>query len=453
MTILGSLSTMGNVKPTSMTRSSFGGSSFGGSSQSANNVACGGCGGNGINIDANVNVNLGGLLENLKNDNSMNSKPFKEFVIEQCIKTDLNNSKYRKIIIAQDWEEFLVQKYIVESPLNGTNNLKNIIFLFGAQGDQTPTMGMKLYDHFSAYSSTIDKLDGLFKQYIGYSVINKLLDIPKGSKEIFDQSVAQPSLTLYTIGMFELYKHFNINPSIVFGLSFGEIGCMYAANCLSMENIVKLVYHRSTIQSLSTGNGCMILIREKQGLLDSRYHTNELEVAGRFPRTIVYNATKESANSLKRILDQDGVKNHIIPLPGKFHSRAQKPLKPKILESLSHLNFDRPSIKWYSTVTGELSSEKVDANYIYKNIRKPFLFDSALSSIIRENQIDECAFLVISPGTDYSNHIYSVLQNATIISMSKSTDDEVTSFLMTLGKLFCNGFNNINFLSQFPEFA
>ncbi|EFA80289.1 hssA/2C/7E family protein [Heterostelium album PN500] len=62
MTILGSLSTMGNVKPTSMTRSSFGGSSFGGSSQSANNVACGGCGGNGINIDANVNVNLGGLL-------------------------------------------------------------------------------------------------------------------------------------------------------------------------------------------------------------------------------------------------------------------------------------------------------------------------------------------------------------------------------------------------------
>ncbi|GAM28402.1 hypothetical protein SAMD00019534_115780 [Acytostelium subglobosum LB1] len=66
MTILKSLTSMGNVSATSMSKSAVVGNFGGASGQGANGVACGGCGGGGIgiglDIDVDVNLNLNGLL-------------------------------------------------------------------------------------------------------------------------------------------------------------------------------------------------------------------------------------------------------------------------------------------------------------------------------------------------------------------------------------------------------
>ncbi|GAM28008.1 hypothetical protein SAMD00019534_111840, partial [Acytostelium subglobosum LB1] len=65
MTIMKSLSSMGNVSATSMSKSAIVGNFGKSTSQGSNGVACGGCGG-GINldldVDLDVNLNLGGLL-------------------------------------------------------------------------------------------------------------------------------------------------------------------------------------------------------------------------------------------------------------------------------------------------------------------------------------------------------------------------------------------------------
>jgi acyl transferase domain-containing protein len=62
------------------------------------------------------------------------------------------------------------------------------------------------------------------------------------------------------VGLFELLKFFKIFPDVVTGHSAGEVGAAYAAGLLTLEEAIKVVYHRSQEQQKMAGCGRLLVV-------------------------------------------------------------------------------------------------------------------------------------------------------------------------------------------------
>jgi acyl transferase domain-containing protein len=58
----------------------------------------------------------------------------------------------------------------------------------------------------------------------------------------------------------ELWKYYGITPNVVIGQSVGEVAAAYASGALTLENAVKVIYHRSEILSRATGGSMFVVI-------------------------------------------------------------------------------------------------------------------------------------------------------------------------------------------------
>ncbi|EFA80277.1 fatty acid synthase [Heterostelium album PN500] len=384
---------------------------------------------------------------------------FKDFAIGQSLLDLSRSSTIRKAIVACDWDDFLQKlstKSVIATDSNTRTKNMKVIMVISGQGYQTSEMGNQLYKSEPTYKQIVDKIDNTFNRFIGFSIFEKIKHIPSDRKEIFnDQSIAQPALLMFHIGIIELYRHYGIEADITLAQSFGEITAAYVAGCISLETSVKIIYHRSIIKSNDDSVGKMMLVRMSHQLFVEKY-------TERFPTVeiICYNAPSlffvsgdpEVIDQLKLLLEQEHIGSIDSLLPGSFHSRKQKALKPKVLSSLSPMDDAQPpKIQWYSTVTGDVYKDRFTAKYVYDNLRRPVKFEQALNSLHRDikDSFDDHVFLEIAPRPVYSKQIKACIdQFESIISPLQVGKDERISFLESLGSLYCNGIK-VDFTKQY----
>ena len=62
------------------------------------------------------------------------------------------------------------------------------------------------------------------------------------------------------IGLLNLYRAYGIFPSGAVGHSIGEVAAAYAAEALTLEDAVYIIYHRSQAQNLASAKGGMLAV-------------------------------------------------------------------------------------------------------------------------------------------------------------------------------------------------
>lgn len=60
---------------------------------------------------------------------------------------------------------------------------------------------------------------------------------------------AQPAIFALQVGLTALWKSWGIKPDAIVGHSAGEVAAAYASGALSIEQAVRVIYHRSRIYS------------------------------------------------------------------------------------------------------------------------------------------------------------------------------------------------------------
>ncbi|EFA80623.1 polyketide synthase [Heterostelium album PN500] len=328
-------------------------------------------------------------------------------------------------------------------------------------------MGMTLYEKSPIYRATVDRVDSIFQQYTGYSLLAKIKSMPLDSQEIFIQTMAQPSLLMFQIGIIELYRYYGIEPSVVVGVSFGEIAAAYVARSITQEEAVRIIYYRSNFSHRTMGLGKTIIIRSNLEDMLNRFRESKIstllsermEEVSRVSRSSSILCGKEDdIILLKSLLEDQGISSYILPLPGTFHCSAQDSIRSEVLSTFSDIQGQAPcseSIKWYSTVTGQLKSDGINSSYIYENIREPVNFVGAIDSIVRDikdsgESIDNYIFIEISPSAILYDMIKDTLPNTTVVSPVFKRKDEYLYFLSSLAQLYCLGFQ-MNFNLQFSK--
>ncbi|KAN0025360.1 hypothetical protein ACTFIU_003621 [Dictyostelium citrinum] len=386
-----------------------------------------------------------------------------------------SNSLYqRSVIIANNPNEIVDRinnKKQIQTKNSITSNMsfkgKNpiTIFVFSGQGSQYPKMGLELYNNETIFKKSMDLIDSKLSKYYGYSVLEKLRSIKDDDNtSIHDPTIAQPAMCMFSVSLFELYKHWGVNASFIVGHSLGEIPTSYCSGMIDLDTLCYTIYHRSIAQTKTHCNGRMLSINISEKDFQSMYSEKypQIEIACyNSPQSIVVAGKESILNEISKELKEKGIFTAMLGSLSSFHTSSQECTKDNIIK----LNIEnkQPRILTFSTVTTNLfnqSTNAFNAEYVYDNIINPVKFTQTISNIykhIESNQLNnnnDIVFIEIAPHPTLSFYLKQMVpsnlnESVSIYSPIHKKKNDIEEFQQTISNLYCQNGYNINFKCQF----
>ena len=284
-------------------------------------------------------------------------------------------------------------------------------FVFSGNGSQWQGMGKSLLQ-YDIFANTIRNIDTVFEPLSGWSIKEALLNDDSGLEYT---EVAQPLLFSLQIGVVELLKSVGIAADAVVGHSVGEIAGAYVSGHLTLDDAIKVIYHRSCAQGNTRGEGRMAVVRmpaeEIETMLES--YDGELEVAAiNSENSVTLSGSYESIQNILDTLREQSVFCRELDIDYAFHSKVMDEIKRDIEDNLSTIKPICGDLRFVSTVTGkDIESSVLDCNYWWDNIRQPVKFGPAISSLIESGTRH---FIEIGPHPVLQSYVRDCLRNKSI---------------------------------------
>ncbi|HEV7279867.1 MAG TPA: amino acid adenylation domain-containing protein [Pirellulaceae bacterium] len=276
-----------------------------------------------------------------------------------------------------------------QEPLEGivqgrASDASGVTFVFTGQGVQRWGMGRQLLEREPRFRETIEQIDEFFRPLAGWSLADEFR-VEKQHSRIDRTDVAQPAIFALQVGLVELWKSWGVEPRGVVGHSVGEVAAAYCAGVYSLEDAVKVIYHRSRLQNTTGGAGGMFAA----GISPAKAREAIAGCGGRVelavinsPNLVTLAGDTEPLNEVFAALEAEGTFLRRLPIDYAFHSRQMDPIRDELLESLADIRPRNAKIPFYSTVTGgRLEGERLDGMYWWRNVRNTVLFAPAIASL------------------------------------------------------------------------
>ncbi len=317
------------------------------------------------------------------------------------------------------------------------------VFVFTGQGAQWAGMGQQLFEREPLVRQTIEAIDGLLAPLTSWSLLTEMTQSVETS-QIDRTDIAQPAIFALQVALVELWRSWGIFPTKVIGHSVGEVAAAYAASVYSLEDAVKIIYHRSRLQHTTAGQGRMMAVgvsmTEAQQLI-SRYNGTVQIAADNSPRLVTLTGAAASLEAIASDLAAAGTFLHHLPINYAFHSPQMDPIQDDLLAALADIHPQPTRTPFVSTVTGEVASgTTMDANYWWDNVRKPVRFAPAIRCLVNEGHT---SFLEVGPHPALQHSIRDCLseqnQSGQIFHSLRRDTDESVEMLSNLAALHIYG--------------
>jgi len=371
-----------------------------------------------------------------------------------CYTTSLRRTHldYRLAVVFQTREE-LVERLTaftqgearpgVYSGRNFRGRPAKLAFVFSGQGTQWPGMGRELLEQEPVFRSIMEECDELLKRYAGWSLLEELCADESRSR-LGETEIVQPVLCAFQIAIASLWRHWGIVPDAVAGHSLGEVAAAHTAGVLSLDDAMRVTFHRGCLMQRTTGKGKMAAVElspdETRHAL-SKY-ADRLSIAAINSRTsTVISGEPGALHEVLDTLGQQGVACHHLPVNYGFHSAEMEAIQSELARALQPLGTRPPTMPIISTLIGRAGNgHAFDSDYWQRQIRQPVLFADAVDVLINQgHQI----FLEIGPDPVLLGPIKQCLnhqkrEGLTLASMRRGERARVT-LLKSLGGLYAQG--------------
>lgn len=333
------------------------------------------------------------------------------------------------------------ERVLAGKPASETHPL---VFVFTGQGAQWWAMGQQLLEREPVFRSALERIDELLQPLAGWSLVEEMTRDEEGSR-INRTNIAQPAIFGLQVALAELWKSWGVTPSKVVGHSVGEVAAAYVAGAYSLEDAVKVIYHRSRLQDQTGGKGRMVAV----GISESEARKAVADTDGAVevavinsPGMVTLAGDTEPIEEVVAGLEEEGKFVRWLRIDYAFHTHQMEPIKDELLEVLDDIEALPTEIPFISTVTGgALSGEKLDAAYWWRNVRESVLFAPAISGLVRSG---EDSFLELGPHPALQNPILECLSDGGrkgfYFSSLKRKTDESEEILSSLAKLHLHGY-------------
>ncbi|XP_069552538.1 phthioceranic/hydroxyphthioceranic acid synthase [Brachyistius frenatus] len=359
--------------------------------------------------------------------------------------------KYRKAFLTSSLSDL---KHQLSSALKTEVELirsdLQVVFVFCGNGVAYKGMCKQLMRDFSVFRDKVREVENLFQ-------IHKTISISRWLAGEYDDvdfsrpNVVQPLLFAIQIAIAALLKRCGVKADAMLGHSVGEVAAAHCSGLLSLEDAVKVLYHRSTLQSKVTG-GKMIVVGnvdvEKVLPILPTFSGKICVAAFNSPQSCTLSGDADAVDILhERLNIMFAGKNlflHVLDVPAAYHSHSMDPVLDDIERSIGRLDVNNLECHLFSTVTGDECSDGVfrTGTYWAKNIREPVLFEQTLRAVMKGKQSTKnVVFVEIGPRRALQRNICETLGNDTVVLSSVHPEKDCDTILSTVAKLFELGIN------------
>ena len=239
-------------------------------------------------------------------------------------------------------------------------------YVFPGQGAQFTGMGKDLFDNSELAKS-------LFKQAndsLGFDITRIMFE---GEKEELTQTkVTQPAIFLHSVILAKvLGSQFKVD--MVAGHSLGEFSALVAANYMTFEDGLKLVYNRAlAMQKACEQNPstmAAILGLEDKIVEEVCESINGVVVPANYncPGQLVISGSNEAiAEACQKLTDAGARRALQLPVGGAFHSPLMEPAQIELAAAIESTPFKEGDCPIYQNVTAkaETNPEEIKSNLI-----------------------------------------------------------------------------------------
>jgi acyl transferase domain-containing protein len=341
--------------------------------------------------------------------------------------------------------------FLADEPRSGVaagrtplNDRPKTVFVCSGMGPQWWAMGRDLLEHEPVFRASIERCDAELQRYTGWSLLEALTS-SEASSRMEETEVAQPANFAIQVALAELWRSWGIQPDAIIGHSTGEVAAHYLAGALSLEDAVRVIYHRSRLQQTTSGSGRMLAVGMTSETLNQAVHDagGRVSIAAiNSPSAVTLVGEASVLEDVARQLETFQVFHRFLVGKVPYHSHFMDPLRDELLAELSDLHPRSASLPLYSTVTGtRIDGRGVDAHYWWQNVRATVLFSSAFSQMIQDGY---STFIELSPHPVLASSMTELLaqqgQEGIVLPSLRRKEEDRFIMLGSLGSLYTLGY-------------
>ncbi|XP_069502687.1 mycolipanoate synthase-like [Ambystoma mexicanum] len=321
----------------------------------------------------------------------------------------------------------------------------NIVFVFCGNGVNYKGMCKMLLNHEPVFRDKFKEIEDILYAYTSIS----LMDLINNDFDDFSMiEIAQPLLFASQVALVCLLNYWGIKPIALVGHSVGEVAAAHCSGLLSLKDAVKVIYHRSRLQSKATGGKMLVVGNfpvEELSEFINLHSENVCIAAFNSPLSCTLSGEAKAIEDLQKQLDLHFSKNNIflLPLdvPAAYHSHMMDPILEKIEESLQDITSQKYELELISTVSGKTASggDFATGKYWAQNVREPVLFTQAIQTIWEGKA--NLVFVEIGPKRALERNIKEIIAKETLVYPTVQPNKDYETIFMLLEKLFVQGHN------------
>ncbi|XP_020656818.3 phthioceranic/hydroxyphthioceranic acid synthase [Pogona vitticeps] len=356
------------------------------------------------------------------------------------------NHKYRKAFVTSSLQH-LQQQLLSAAETEATPSNKpppQLIFVFSNTALNFKGICKILLRSEHVFRDKCIEIKQLFQQLSP----TRILELTESEhKDLSKPDLAQPLFFTMQVALATLLKHWGIKPVAAVGYSDGEVAAAHCAGLISLEDAVRIVYHRSRLQAKVTGGRMLVVsnipIQEVSAALGA-YSEKVCVAALNSPMSCTLSGDTDSINALQKhladVFSKTNIFLHVLNVPAASHSHMMDPVLAEMVASLSELKKGKLEIGLLSTATGKAISNDdfVTGHYWARQARDPVCFADAIMASAKGK--DNIAFVEIGFERELQRYITETLGPQTRVFHSMHIGREYVTLLNMVKDLFELGF-------------
>lgn len=259
------------------------------------------------------------------------------------------------------------------------------VFLFSGQGSQYLKMGQDLLNDNQEFNSIYDTAE----KVLGYSLRDIVFgeDDEKLKRTIY----SQPAIMATSLIAFEVARKNGIEFEAVAGHSLGEYASMVVSGMLPLEDGFKVISARAEAMEKCSEKhkGKMVAVMklpaEKIEEICKKVDGYVVPVNYNSPAQTVIAGEESAIADAVELLSGSGARCIALNVASAFHSEIMKEASEEFYEKIKDVQFNVPSVKFYSNVLGaELKDFSDMPSLLAKHIVSPVKFTSEMAEMEKD---------------------------------------------------------------------
>lgn len=262
-------------------------------------------------------------------------------------------------------------------------------YVFPGQGAQYEGMGKDIYMSDSAARHTFDRADDI----LGYKISEIMFE--GSADDLKETRVTQPALFIHALAKISMLRD-QFKPVATAGHSLGEFSALVAAEVLTFESGLRLVYERAMAMqdACDADPGTMAAVLGLEDGIVERVcqevsdDLDDIVVAANYncPGQLVISGTLDAVNAAIEKLKENGAKRAVLlPVGGAFHSPLMEPAQEELEEAINGTSFRKGLCPVYQNYTALAATDPdvIKANLIAQ-LTGPVRWTQTVENMIKD---------------------------------------------------------------------